>query len=104
MNSVISRIYLVPRASSVLFDDGEVNCSPYLSRIYKQTIAWKWTGSLKILQYQYPYLDPYTKQLKRSLRFYARPILQNRKIGGKSWRIVVIRQIRQSFLLYGTWL
>jgi len=27
-NSVFSRIYLVPRASSVLFDDGEVNCSP----------------------------------------------------------------------------
>ena len=30
---------LVPHASSMLFDDGEVNCSPYLSQIYKQTIA-----------------------------------------------------------------
>ena len=93
MNSVISRIHLVPRARSVLFDDGKVNCSLYLSRIYKQTIAWKWTGSLKILQYQYPYLDPYVKQLKRSLRSCAHLILQNRKIGEKSWRIV----IRQSF-------
>jgi len=96
-NSVFSKIYLVSHASSVLFDDGEVNCSPYLSRIYKQTIAWKWTSSLKILQYQYPYLDPYAKQLKHSLHSCAHLILQNRKIGKKSWWIVVIRQIRQSF-------
>jgi len=87
----------MPRAHSMLFDDGKVNCSPYLSWIYKQTIAWKWTGSLKILQYQYPYLDSYTKQLKRSLRFCACPILQNKKLSKKSWRIVVIHQICQSF-------
>jgi len=83
MNSVISRIHLVPRARSVLFDDGKVNCSLYLSWIYKQTIAWKWTGSLKILQYQYPYLDPYVKQLKHSLHFCVCLILRNRKIGEK---------------------
>jgi len=62
-NSVFSRIYLVPCASSVLFDDGEVHCRVYdlwLSLIYMQTIVWKWTGPLKILQYWYPY----AKQIK----------------------------------------
>jgi len=42
MSSIFSRICLVPCASSVLFDDGEVHCRVYdlwLSRIYKQTIA-----------------------------------------------------------------
>jgi len=38
-NSVFSRIYLVPCASSVLFDDGEVRVyDPWLSPIYKQDI------------------------------------------------------------------
>jgi len=97
MNSVISRIYLVPCASSMLFDDGEVNCSPYSSWIYKQTITWKWTGSLKILQYQYPYLDPYTKQLKRSLRFCMRPILQNRKIGKKVGKLLWFAKFAKVF-------
>jgi len=98
MNSVFSRIYLVPLASSVLFDDGEVNCSPYLSWIYKQTIAWNWTGPLKILQYRYPYLDPYAEQLKHSLRSCTRLIsCKTGKLVKKSWQIVVICQIRQSF-------
>jgi len=42
MNSVFSRICLVPHASSVLFDDDEVHCRVYdlwLSQIYKQTVA-----------------------------------------------------------------
>jgi len=73
----------------MLFDDGKVNCSLYLSQIYKQTITWKWTGSLKILQYQYPYLDPYMKQLNRSLRFCMCPILQTgklvKKVGELLW-------------------
>jgi len=50
MNSVFSRICLVQSASSMLFDDGEVHCRIYdlwLLWIYKQTIAWKWTGPLK---------------------------------------------------------
>jgi len=108
MNSIISRIYLVPHARSVLFDDGEVNCSPYLSWIYKQTIAWKWTGSLKIPQYQYPHFNPYTKQLNRSLRFCAPPILQNRKIGKKKLANCCNSPNSpkffplQSFLLYST--
>jgi len=37
MNSVFLRIYLVPRASGMLFDDGEVHCGvydPWLSQIY----------------------------------------------------------------------
>jgi len=38
-NSIFSKIYLVLGASSMLFDDCEVNCNPYLSRIYKQTIV-----------------------------------------------------------------
>jgi len=42
MNSIFSRICLVPHASGVLFDDGKVHCrvyDPWLSQIYKQTIA-----------------------------------------------------------------
>jgi len=84
-NLVFSRICLVPH---VLFDDGEVNCrvyDPRLSRIYMQAIIWKWTGPLKILQYWYP------------VHVAARLILQNRKIGKKSWWIVVICQICLSF-------
>jgi len=72
INSVFSRICIVPCASSLLFDDGEVHCrvyEPWLSQIYKQTFTWKWTGPHKILQYRYPYLDhlyldPYAKQIK----------------------------------------
>ena len=76
---------------------------PYLSWIYKQTIAWKWTSPLKILQYQYPY----TKQLKHSLRSCVCLILQNRKIGEKklanccdSPNLPKFFPL-QSFLLYG---
>jgi len=98
-NSVFSRIYLVPRASSALFDDDEVKCS---LNLLKQTIAWNWTGPLKILQYRYPYLDRYAKQLKYTAYVPARAsYCKTGKLAKKSWRIVVICQIRQSFLLYG---
>jgi len=74
----------------VLFDDGKVHCTvydPWLSQIYKQTITWKWTGPLKILQYWYPYLDPYMqKKLKCSRVHFAllrMPHVTKRKIGEK---------------------
>jgi len=95
MNSIFSRIYLVPCDSSMLFDDGEVHCrvyDPWLSWIYKQTIVWKWTGLLKILQYRYPYLDPYAKQIKVHLTLLRASCYKTGKLAKKSWRIVVIRQ------------
>jgi len=50
------------------------------------------TDSLKILQYQYPYLDPYTKQLKHSYISARAPYCKTGKLAKKSWRIVVICQ------------
>jgi len=40
------------------------------------------------LQYRYPYLDPYVKQIKAQC---ARFMLQKQKNWQKSWQIVVIR-------------
>jgi len=76
MNSIFSRICLVSRTSGMLFDDGEVQYRVYdswLSQIYKQTIAWKWTRPLKILQCQYAYLDSYAKQIKVHLTLLHTP-------------------------------
>jgi len=89
-NPVFSRIYLVPHASSVLFDGGEVHCRIYdlwLSRIYKQTIAWKWARPLKILQYWYLYLDPYAKQIKAHLTLLRMPHVTKWENWQKNWQI-----------------
>jgi len=103
MNSVFLRICLVPCASSMLFDDGEVHCrvyNPWLSRIYKQTIVWKWTGSLKILQYQY-HLDPYAKQIKTQITSCYKSRKIGKKVGELLWFAKFAKVfLLQSFLLY----
>jgi len=88
-NSVFFRICLVPRASGVFLM--MVRCTvESMIWIYKQTITWKWTGPLKILQYQYPYLNPYTKQIKAYFMLQRAPhITKNgklvKKVGELLW-------------------
>jgi len=51
-----------------------------------------------MLQYRYPYLDPYAKQIKAQSHVAAcASCYKTGKLAKKSWQIVVIRQIRQSF-------
>ena len=109
MNTIFSRICLVPRASNVLFDDGEVHCRVYdlwLSWTYWQTIIWKWTGPLKYCNINILTLIQARNKLKLRSHCYVHLILQKQDNWQKNWRIVVIHQIHQrfspsKFLLYG---
>jgi len=89
---------------------GKTHCrvyDPWLSQIYKQTIVWKWTGPLKILQYWYPNLNPYTKEIKAHFTLLRAPHITKiaelaKKVGEFLWFAKFTKVFSPSkLLLYG---